>query len=162
MDTAKRHDVLKVRHSGDTKAKLSEVRDQLALINDGFDKYTDQARTLAKDELVTLEWEAYKRLLFPIPAITDTDYSSRKFNKVHEIHADLDWNFYTLPTKQGVTKIDRTRWAAFNAVTHYVDHRDYKGKDPLARREASFVGTQEGAGNTLKQKALRLITKYAR
>lgn len=160
---AKGNKIFKVRHSGDTQMKLSEVRDGLATINHNFDQYIGLARRMAETKLDNWTWSKVKARLVPVPQVLtkdgqkNPDYSDRKYQNAVNIHQDLDDNFFR-DHRQTMPSIKGTLWAGYNAVSQMVDHRSYRGRDTQARSEAAFKATQFGVGADLKDKAFEMLS----
>ena len=62
---------------------------------------------------------------------------------------------------QNLPGVKGTAWAAFNAMTQYLDHeRSYKGKNTEAKAENRMNSTLFGANSRAKHSALNLVNKY--
>lgn len=136
-------EVLSIRHEGDCKRKLEHARDMLHRAYDEFGAFTLRAQRLVTRQLDSQQWG---RILDALVPLEDADERSR-------------------PRREGIrTAITRrfgaavpvetrgTAWAAFNAVTAYVDHDISRSK-----AESRFRSTMEGHGDRMKRRALDAI-----
>lgn len=144
--------ILKVRHSGDVEFKMDEARQALSEIDDAFTKHTAVARELVKTKVTNDSWKVYLDNLFPVPSITDKDFTQRKQNTVRETRKQVTWNLVNDPAQQ-IPSTRHSWYAGYNAVTQWIDHRDYKGVDAAAKAETAFRVANFGTGNDLKVKA---------
>ena len=108
---------------GKTEDRLNQAR---ALVSKRFDKDTFQKFV---DEVLPLPVDAVN------PAL-------RLKAREH-----VAWNFYSNP-RQNLPGIERSGWAAYNAVSEFSDHAA-KFRSP----ESRFVSVTEGGSDELKQKA---------
>ena len=144
--------ILKVRHSGDIEFKMDEARQALSEIDAAFTKYTAVAREMVKKKITNATWKPYLDALFPVPSVTDREFTQRKQNTVREIRREVTRNLVDDPA-QNIPSIRGSQYAAYNAVTQWVDHRDYRGADMAAKAETAFTVANLGTGNDLKTKA---------
>ena len=149
---ATQDEIIKVRHSGDVDQKLSDVRERLIKINKAFGDSNEVAKKLAATPVVPQEFEDFLNKMVPVPSIWERDYSNRK-RKVAEDNRELiRWNFNESPA-QSIRGMSRSAWAAYNSLTQWVDHREYKGKTTRNKAETRFKVSQTGTGNELKVRA---------
>ena len=144
--------ILSVRHSGDMEMKMDQVRDALSEINSAFTDHTKSARQLAQVKVTNDTWVPFLNELFPVPQVTDPDFTQRKQNTARETRLEIRNNFLEDPAQQ-IPSTRHSWYAAFNAVTQWVDHHEYKGKDDGAKAETRFRVANLGTGNDLKVKA---------
>ena len=144
--------ILSVRHSGDMVLKMDQVRDALSEINSAFTNHTNAARQLVAKKVTNATWVPYLDALFPVPQVTDTEFTQRKQNSVRETRIEIKRNFLEDPAQQ-VPSTRHSWYAAFNAVTQWVDHHEYKGRTEAAKAETQFRVANLGSGNDLKRKA---------
>jgi len=137
-----------IRHSGDLDAKLNVAAGWLAQYNERFRAYADIAVELSKTKLHS--FSDYLEAVFPSSDLTERQQKRRDemVQKMHDAKAIEE---------DAVPEIGGTIWAAFNAVTRYVDH------DMLARRrgdteqhkaETHLMDVTGGWGAKTKQTAL--------
>ena len=144
--------IFSVRHSGDMELKMEQVRNALSEIHSLFTDHTKVARKLAAKPVTNATWRPYLDKLFPVPLITDPEFTQRKHDAVRNTRKQVTHNLVDDPAQQ----IPSTRgswYAAFNSVTQWVDHHEYKGRSPEAKAETQFRVANLGTGNDLKVKA---------
>ena len=144
--------ILSVRHSGDMELKMDEVRNALSEINSAFTDHTNVARQLAEVKVTNDTWKPYLDNLFPVPAVTDPDFTQRKQDSARNTRAAVTWNLVNDPAQQ-IPSIRHSWYAGFNAVTQWIDHHEYKGRNSAAKAETRFRVANLGTGNDLKVKA---------
>ena len=144
--------ILSVRHSGDMELKMDEVRDALSEINSAFTDHTKVARQLSQVKVTNDTWVPFLNELFPVPQVTDAEFTQRKQNSVRETRLAIRNNFLGDPAQQ-IPSTRHSWYAAFNAVTQWVDHHEYKGKNEAIKAETRFRVANLGTGNDLKVKA---------
>ena len=144
--------ILKVRHTGDMNLKLEDARQALLEINEAFSKETIQAREMASKLVSKDESVEYLDHLYPMPKLTDENFTQRRFDKVKTIREDVMHNYLYAPEQQ-ISGIKESRWSLFNAVTQYEDHRNFKGKDIPSKAETRFKAITLGQTHELKRKA---------
>lgn len=140
---------LKIRHTGEIDQKLEAAREAVGLVNKMFDANIDTARKLAARKVQHSEFITYLDKLMPLP----DKAQKRAYNHRTEIRQKIKDNFYSDPRQQ-LSAIRNSAWAAFNAVTQYVDHQaDYRGNSATKRAENGWYSVTLGAGNDAKQEA---------
>ncbi|MCG8508225.1 MAG: DUF932 domain-containing protein [Rhodospirillales bacterium] len=113
-----RHELgIRIMHVGDIHRKVAEARNALGLVVNHFERYAEQANTLAERELEPHEAFDYLRATFPMP----DEPSKRTENSIEQKWDRLNRLYVDHPTNN-IPGIARTAWSAFNTVTHYVDH----------------------------------------
>lgn len=144
-----------VKTSHRSKFNKEKVGKELQKIIQGFENYKEMGNAMAQVELSRSGVNKFFRAVLDIEQdAKDDDISTRKQNQFKSL---LDAMETTLKETNGQV----SAWSAFNAVTRYVDHdrgtRDTgNGADEGERR---FLAAQYGAGATMKQKAVELITE---
>lgn len=146
--------VIRVRHS--TKLVQERVREQLAQVLQGVDTYRNMGDAMVKVNVSTRTISDYFKAVLEIPFdAKKDDISTRKLN----VFRDLE-RCYQQTVREGTEH--GTAWAAWNAVTRYVDHdRSARGVATYGDEQtARFASAQFGSGNALKGRALNLMTAY--
>jgi len=150
---------LSIRHSGNLDDKLTEARSILGVAGRQFDEFAENAVALRQRILSNAEWDEFLDLNVRIPSKFDPDYSDQRAANIIKTREAIDDLYHNDP-KQRLAGIGETAWAAFNAVSEYVDHLPRRGKSERARTETRFNVTQNGTGNTLKQRAYQTALKF--
>ncbi|HWE93085.1 MAG TPA: DUF932 domain-containing protein [Tepidisphaeraceae bacterium] len=144
-----RKNALRIRHTGEIEGKLDAAREAVGLVNSMFDANLGTARKLASRRLVHNDFIGYLDRLMPVGG-TDSE-RARKHRQ--EVRARVKDNFY-LDKRQQLGAIRQSAWAAFNAVTQFVDHQaERRGGTTKQRAENGFYSVTLGAGNEAKQQA---------
>ena len=143
---------IKMRHSSLMMSKWESVRDLIGIVNAQYISFEESAKAMADRMLKGAEVNAFLNKVFKINA--DEKMATRTINILGEVES-------LFVSGRGNTEagIKGTAWAAFNAVTEYVDHyRTSKGEN----RDKSALF---GSGQELKQRAwdesLVLVRKAA-
>lgn len=138
---------IKVRHTRNMKAKVSLARERLSIINEQITEYQEQSNYLASINVNAAQFKAYIETLFPDNK--DAKNNTRTVNMRNMITLNFEDNEFK--------ETDGTAWAAFNAVTRYVDHqRSTKGTDDTDRRNNRMESVLFTTGATKKREAFKL------
>lgn len=168
---------IKIRHTGNVRAKIDDAKRALGLAVEGFDKFQEQAGALASAKLPdvrgyvdsvldqTYEFTAEQmaqgaaelcKLLGGDPAKEgEIAALERKIARRGEIVTDILERYEG--EKCGVDGMRGTAWAGFNAVTEFADHSPlvrYKGSDN-SRASRRFESVIAGEADAMKQVAFR-------
>ena len=153
----KPRETTKINHLPNMPDKLETVQiaiDNIVRIYTGIEKKLNQ---MAQCKLSKEKVNEYFDQLYPVPDLTadTTEVQYNKRNKNISIQQRLLQNF---EEGMGVKEfgIGGTLWAAYNAVTHYVDHpKDYKLGDNKLLKRIWF-----GEGELIKKKAYTTALQY--
>ena len=138
---------IKVRHTRNIKAKVSLARERLSIINEQITEYQEQSNYLASINVNASQFKAYIETLFPDNK--DAKNNTRTVNMRNMMTLNFEDNEFK--------ETDGTAWAAFNAVTRYVDHqRSTKGTDDTDRRNNRMESVLFTTGATKKREAFKL------
>jgi len=114
---------VRIRHTGDIVEKMQEARDTLGLAHKFFDTFESHANTMASRQMTPAEVASYFSHLAPsADGDGDGDGNSeirRAANAFRSVAVEL---FETAPGND-MPGVRGTAWAAYNAVTYYVDHQ---------------------------------------
>jgi phage/plasmid-like protein (TIGR03299 family) len=134
----------KIRHVGDLAARASEAQRTLGIAAKDSEHTRDVATTLATSMIVDAQIKEIFETVWPVEEGTEEPVS-RNARKAFDLYESS-------PTLDGIRG---TKWAAYNAVTEYLDHySDYRGgslRNPSDRRAESLL-----FGPASRQKALAL------
>jgi len=148
---------LSIRHSGDIDAKLQQARDILRQVNDQFDKYAEVGRELAKVRLSAGDWFRLLDVLCPLLDEADPDYTERRQNQLIKTRRGITQAFHNWTQASA----PRSAWAAFNAVTEFIDHLPRRGATYRQKAEARFNVCLFGPGRDMKQRAFEAVCRIA-
>jgi phage/plasmid-like protein (TIGR03299 family) len=141
-----RNQGMSILHKGDLTGKIREAQRVLGLAERFYDDAAAKIDILASHYPTVDQVQRYFESLYPDP--TDADNSRAKrvrgnLTQIFETGIGLD-----MPAIKG------TSWAAFNAVTEWVDHhRPTRAADPTERASRRLESAWWGSGATLKAKA---------
>jgi len=140
-----------VKRSHRTVFNPTQVAKELAKLIQATVKYKKIGDAMALVHVTQDEVAAYFRNVLDIPAdATAEKISARKLGQ-------LDTLFNAYETTCGETD-KGTAWAAFQAVTRYVDHdRGTRSSDALNDNEARFLSANFGSGAGMKADAWQLL-----
>lgn len=144
-----------ILHRGDLAAKIKEAQAVLGFAHRFYDDAEAKINMLAGDYPSQAQLASYFKALYPDP--DDGRDNTRAVNTRDELFRLFD---------QGIGHDDAvikgTTWAAFNAVTEFVDHvRPSRGTDDADRSSKRLRSIWFGTGARLKQKAWDLAVEMA-
>ena len=134
---------VRVLHS--ERFNADEVRLQLGIVKDQFERFIVQSRQLAHEPMSAVECDAFVRMLLkPYHAGSLPVEQSRAYKRIMDL-------FHGAAIGSDISGIMGTRWQALNAVTQLIDHE--KGRTTSTRMESAWFGT----GEKIKNRALELL-----
>ena len=142
-----------VRHTANMMTKVSQARQILGLSLDYSKAFEETANLLAEKVLTVAEVESY---FDGVLGIKEDDESTRKDNQKNEL-----LQLFEKGAGNNTTGIRHTLWAAFNAVTQYVDYdRTVKGEksDPTRRLDSIWFGSGADLKASAFERAKQLVT----
>lgn len=143
-----------IRHRGNLAAKVREARDALGLAQRFFDDLEGRIDRLAMHTPTQAQLAGYFKVLFP-------DFEERRATRAENVRSRLT-ELFESGLGQDIPQIRHTSWAAFNAVSEYVDHhKPTRGRDDADRGSKRLESSLFGTGANLKAKAFELALKMA-
>jgi phage/plasmid-like protein (TIGR03299 family) len=144
-----------IMHKGDLAAKIKDAQETLGLARRYFDDAAAWIDRIASYHPTVAELTAYFKKLYPDP---DEGKDNARAEKVRN---ELN-RLFEEGVGQDMAEIKGTAWAAFNAVTEYVDHyRPARGTDDRDRTSNRLSSIWFGSGAHLKEKAWDLALEMA-
>jgi phage/plasmid-like protein (TIGR03299 family) len=141
-------------HKGDLAAKVREAQEILGLAKRFYDDLGERINRLASHRPSRRQLETYYESLYP-------DRANGQNNRAANIRSRL-FELFEHGIGQDMPAIRQTTWAAFNAVTEYVDrHRSTRGRTDFDRRSRRLESAWFGSGSRLKSKAWTLALEMA-
>lgn len=137
-----------IRHTGEIRDKVDAARRALGLAHDYFTAFGEGANFLAGYTPTQEQLEGYFKALYPDPAKGDA--ARAKANRM------TLFGLYEKGMGQDMPGIRGSAWAAYNAVTEFVDH--HTGTDARRRMESSWYGD----GSKVKARAFELALEMAK
>lgn len=120
-----------------------EVRLQLGIVNNAFERFIVRSRQLAGVSMGKVEADEFvAKLLEPYYTGEKDIRESRGYKRVIELFSGA---------AMGANFAPDSRWSMLNAVTELVDHE--RGRSDNSRLESAWFGT----GNAIKNRALELL-----
>ncbi|WP_337175107.1 DUF932 domain-containing protein [Paludisphaera sp.] len=145
---------ISIRHQGDLPAKVREAREVLGLARRYYDDLEIRIDFLAGHHPSAAQLGRYFQALYPDP---EDGNASRARNVRDTLHGLFEGG-----KGQEIPAIRHSSWAAFNAVTEFVDHlRSTRGRSEQERGGNRLESAWFGSGNRLKQHAFRLALDMA-
>lgn len=162
---AGRGSVLSIRHTGNIKNKLDEIRTKLGVVTKGFEKHMEKVNVLAGVEWNEAQAGSYFEGLYPTNVdkllkgrdeefVSDLlrEKAEREAKRNEAVVKQLWENFGA--EQNNIPGIEGTPWAAYNSVSQYIDHqKTARGKDDDARDEQRMFNTVLGDGAKVKANA---------
>jgi phage/plasmid-like protein (TIGR03299 family) len=132
----------KIRHTASMHNKVERAREAIELINENFHQYSTVFQEMLDRELSDDELEQY------IIDVVDMDTTKSRGKNIYSHIESLYKNHATNNTGD----MSGTLWAAYNAITYWVDHN--RGLNQFGRRKTTAdEAALFGSGATIKQKA---------
>jgi phage/plasmid-like protein (TIGR03299 family) len=140
-----------IRHRGNLAAK---ARDALGLAQVFFDDLEGRIDRLASHSPTSAQLQVYFKTLFPDP-------EERRATRAENVRTALT-ELFESGMGQDIPQIRHTAWAAFNAVSEYVDHvKPTRGRDDDDRTSKRLESSLFGTGAALKSRAFDLALRMA-
>ena len=132
-----------LRHTQNIGLKITQVQEQLGILNQRFSIFEDASRKLAAVDLTQNAFKDYLKNTGLVPKKDSEDQSTKATNIIDEVS-----ELFEIGRGAKLKGVKGTAWGAFNAVVEYVDH--YRGSDKKDKRTESLLF---GSGSVVKQKA---------
>ena len=143
-----------ITHKGDLHTKIGEAQRVLGLAARFYDDAAGRIDLLAGHSPAVAQLESYFKAVYPDPEDADPTRARNireTFARIFETGIGLD-----MPGVKGTT------WAAYNAVTEWVDHhRPTRARTPEARTSRRLESSWFGSGAALKSRAWNLAIDLA-
>jgi phage/plasmid-like protein (TIGR03299 family) len=151
-------DSISVKHTESIHDRLADAQEVLGLAISKHREFEVQMNRLAQVRLTKRTFSSYlDRVLGPVPKPTEDDPEPEVSTARQQVVANFDHEL------QRLKGIEHTAWAAFNAVSQYVDwERPTRGTNGSARDERRFEAMMLGVGAELKRKAWAEALNLAR
>ena len=140
------------KHTKNVMQRATEAREVLGLAHAYYEMFARQVDQLVNTRMTVIEVQDYLQQVYRFQA--DKTYADQDHRIVKSYETTLDLLNHPTNTIGG---IQGTRWAAYNAVSYYVDHERPVKNGPYAddrRLDASWFGN----GAELRQRAYDLLT----
>jgi phage/plasmid-like protein (TIGR03299 family) len=151
-----------LRHTGDVKSKLSEARRTLGLAEQFYTDLEAKANRLASVAMTSDRCRRYFEAVFPLP--DEPEKHQWAVKSARETHDKL-LGLFERGKGADLRGVRHTLWAAYNAVTEYVDHAkpsyQDKKKSLEENRSARLDRIWFGAGASLKASAFEHAMAFA-
>ena len=135
-----------VIHKGDLAAKVGEAQKMLGLASRFYDSLEDRINQLANHYPSRQQLATYFERLYP-------DQDGAKNKRAENVRSEL-FRLFEEGRGQEIPETKLTTWAAFNAVTEFVDHhRSTRGKSERERASSRLESAWFGSGASLKARA---------
>ena len=139
------------KHTRNVMHKASEAREVLGLAKEYYDLFASQVDRLVNTRMTIIEVQDYLQKLYSFKE--DVKYGDQDHRIIKQYEGTLD--VLNHPTNR-TGGMEGTKWAAYNAVTYYIDHeRAVQGQEyqPDKRLNNSWFGR----GVDLRQRAYDLL-----
>jgi phage/plasmid-like protein (TIGR03299 family) len=135
-----------VVHKGDLTAKVSEAQKILGLAARFYDNVEEKINQLAILYPTRAQLTTYFEHLYP-------DSPDSRNKRAENVRSEL-FRLFEEGRGQNIPETRMTMWAAFNAVTEFVDHhRTTRGKTDRERASSRLESAWFGSGASLKARA---------
>lgn len=157
LNVAERRSVdqgIAIMHKGDLCTKIAEAQRVLGLASRFFDDAATKIDFLAGHSPTPAQLETFFQTVYPNPENADPTRAQNvreTFHRIFETGIGLD-----------MPGVKSTTWAAYNAITEWVDHhRPTRAKTPEARTSRRLQSSWFGSGASLKSRAWNLAVDMA-
>jgi phage/plasmid-like protein (TIGR03299 family) len=141
-------------HKGDLAAKVREAQEILGFAKRFYDDLGERINRLASHQPCRRQLETYYESLYP-------DRANGQNRRAGNIRSKL-FDLFENGIGQDMPAIRNSSWAAFNAVTEYIDHhRSSRGRTDFDRRSRRLESAWFGSGSRLKSRAWILALEMA-
>ena len=141
-----RKEGVSIVHKGDLRAKVAEAQEILGLAKRFYDDVGEHIDRLASHYPSRQQLEEYFTSLYP-------DAPNAKNRRAENVRSEL-FRLFEDGRGQNIPEVRMTTWAAFNAVTEFVDHfRSTRGRTPQAKASRRLDSAWFGSGARLKAEA---------
>ena len=141
-------------HKGDLATKVGEAQEILGFANRFYDDLGERINRLASHYPSGRQLDVYFKSLYP-------DHEEGQNRRSENIRSKL-LQLFENGVGQDIPQIRHTSWAAFNAVTEFVDHhRSTRGQTPVEKASRRLESAWFGSGARLKGEAWRLAREMA-
>jgi phage/plasmid-like protein (TIGR03299 family) len=153
-DRAGKGEGIAIRHRGNLAYKVRAAQEVLGLAVRYYDDLEGQIDLLAGHYPTSAQLESYFRSLYPDP---EQGSNSRARHAREALYA-----LFERGMGNDIPAIRHSSWAAFNAVTEFVDHRrPGRGRDVDDRASSRLESAWFGSGAALKARAFDLALALA-
>lgn len=151
-------DCVSVRHTLNYRERITQAREVLNLTDLYYERLEECFQRLIKTPCTTKQFKNFSLKLWPDRAIKDDDEKKRTNKRREDVRKKIQ-ELFVAGAGNSQKDVRGTRWAAYNAVTEFVDHHKKvlvrKDRDEADVRMQSIVW---GNGSHIKQRALQLLT----
>ena len=143
-----------IMHKGDLHTKIREAQRVLGLASRFYDSAETKINALASHSPTVAQLQGFFQSLYPDPEEGDN-------TRAKNIRETLT-NLFDTGIGHDMPGIKGTTWAAYNAVTEWVDHRrSTRARNPAARASRRLESSWFGSGAKLKARAWDLALDMA-
>jgi phage/plasmid-like protein (TIGR03299 family) len=159
--TAQRQGVV-IRHTGNISTKIDEARRVLGLADAYYNNLQAEIDAMAKTSLNRAKVLSYFQAVYPAPP-EEKDSKRAKDNAQNTWDALL--NLYENGKGNNENGVRHTLWAAYNAVTEFIDHENSSPRDEKKSLEAAaesrlnriWFGTGASVKGSAYEKAMKMM-----
>jgi phage/plasmid-like protein (TIGR03299 family) len=159
---------LSMKHTRSIKERLTLAQRLITAAGKSFEANIATARQMCGRQISDAMFYQYVGKLWPKPEASAGERTHGNYSRAMR---SLEANYFR-DAKQQIAGIARTPWAAYNAVSQYIDHptktpEQYKRErqegsaDRTRRRENHFTSTMMGTGADFKMEAYELAQELA-
>jgi phage/plasmid-like protein (TIGR03299 family) len=143
---------MNIRHRSNYRGKIEEAREVLELTNQYYQHMEESFNKMLDTQFSEGRMVGLAKDLFPI-ASDQSKRSTQTAGKIVKL-TELFTN------GAGHKEVAGTQWAAYNAVTEFVDHHaTYRAREGVDAGENKMNSVFFGGGHDLKQRAFNLLTQ---
>jgi phage/plasmid-like protein (TIGR03299 family) len=146
---------INIRHTKNALQYLDDARDLLQVAKERSEEMDELGKRLTQIKISNRKFDNISYSLFPDPP---TDKKSQRAKLNAEQRRIKLTELFTSGQGQDIPGVAKTGWAAFNAITEYVNHTvPTRGNDPTKRLEKTLFGNS----HHLVSRATKLILQAA-
>ena len=141
------------KHTRNILSKAEDARKELDLAHAYYQIFAKQADQLLNTKMTVIDVQRYLQEVYQFKS--DKPYADQDHRVVKAYETTLDLLGHPSNTVGGMAG---TAWAAFNAVTYYVDHERVVRGSLEQQDDRRLDGTWFGVGADIRQRAYSLLT----
>lgn len=148
---------ISVRHTLNMESRMAEAQKVLNIARSAAAISAERYKALARENMKTAEWQEFLNNLIPDRDLSEIEVSGKRKpsnTRRNNQREDLT-QLFEAGLGQNIAGVAGTKWAAYNAVTEYVNHHS---SVKATGRASRLDNVMFGVGNNMAQRALELLS----
>lgn len=157
LGKAKSSDGIAIRHTLNMEARMAEAQKVLGIARSAASLSAERYKALARENMKTAAWQEFLNNLIPDRDLSEIEVTGKRKpsnTRRNNQREDLT-KLFEAGLGQDIAGVAGTKWAAYNAVTEYVNHHS---SVKTTGRASRMENVMFGVGNGMAQRALELLS----